>query len=212
MADKTRAEILEALAQYQRRGYLECDYDTLTKMLADESDRGVVVILGSHIEDALLGRILKDLPQMTATELKALTKAGGPLRDAHSRIVMGRAMGILNANEVNVLHAFRAMRNACSHSRTEISFGTSELTDALSLIVPWLDADELRAKDAGSKRLLFILMAVFTLTLLESSREEAVGMLTESIESVQSQEQAPETLPETQNGKRSPGPRRTPKG
>lgn len=210
MTAKTRTQILEALAQYQRQGFIERDTHTLIDLLADESDRGVVVILGSHIEDALLDRVLRELREMTETEQKQLTKAGGPLRDANSRIVMARAMDILTEAEADVLHAFRAMRNACSHSRKDISFQTPELVAAFSLITPWFTSDDLMEKTPELRRSVFILTAVFMLSLLESSREQAVEMLKESLKEVGAGESEPS--PERRIQLQSEGLPKPPKG
>lgn len=130
----SRKETLDELGKYAAQGSFETDPGELVKMLRNESDRGLVVVLGSHLEEALLERICRDLPAGEASR-RALTK-GGPLRNFEQRIVMARAMGIIDEQEAEIFHVFRHMRNACSHSKRDISFKTPELLEALALLFP----------------------------------------------------------------------------
>ena len=123
----TRQAVLEALGSYQKRGRLSNDVAGMADLLADESDRGVVVILGSLIEDVLLERLLKSFIPLSAAQTKNLTRGGGLLSSFEDRITLAHALGIIDDELVEDLHTVKAMRNACAHSRLDIGFLTPEL-------------------------------------------------------------------------------------
>lgn len=131
---KHRKDVLEALGRYQNRGAILTDNDAIGEMLANESDRGVVIILGSFIEDALLDRILEAFPPMSAARRKNLVRSGGPLNSFSARVNLGLALGVLTDEDAAMLDVIKAMRNACAHSRHDISFTTPELRSALLLL------------------------------------------------------------------------------
>lgn len=130
----SRKQTLDKLGEYAATGSFDSNPDQLLKLHKDEGDRGLVIILASQLEDALLERILQDLKK--GTENRRSLEKGGPLRSYEQRIVLARAMGILTEREAEIFDVFRHMRNACAHSRREISFQTPELREALILLSP----------------------------------------------------------------------------
>jgi hypothetical protein len=125
---KKKADPVEALNRYARAGGIPSE--SISDMLLTESDRGLVIILGSWVEDTLLEAIEAKLSPLGDDELKALTDRG-PLRDFNARIMMGRALGVVSENHKAVLETIKAMRNACAHSRRDITFRTPELQAVL---------------------------------------------------------------------------------
>jgi len=138
---------IEALARYQRNIEDLPFGDELAEMLFRESDRGLVIILGSWIEDSLLDKISEKLVPMNQTERKAFIERG-PLRDFHARILMARALGILSEADKAVLETIKAMRNACAHCRRDISFQTPELR---AVLVSMLSDNDRRIVEASPK-------------------------------------------------------------
>jgi hypothetical protein len=132
---KTRKAILEALGAYQRRGAWEVESEALLMdVFKNETDRGFIVVLGSHTEDFLLACILEKFPPISRSLQKDLTRGGGPLGSWAQLINMALAMGIIDDDDANDLEVFKAMRNACAHSRQGIDFNTPELRDAMGLL------------------------------------------------------------------------------
>lgn len=123
------ADPLQALSEYQRQGGIPSG-DDIAGMLFDESDRGVVIILGSWVEDTLLERITEKLPAMSRADEKVLIDRG-PLRDFNARILMAKALGLISESDKEILETIKIMRNACAHSRRDISFRTPELRAVL---------------------------------------------------------------------------------
>jgi hypothetical protein len=135
MAAKTRKEILDALGAYQRKGALGVDSNVLIDAYMNETDRGLVVVLGSATEDVLLMRITDQFSPISRTVEKDLTRSGGALGTWAQQSVVALAMGIIDDDDANDLEVFKTMRNACAHSRQHIDFDTPELRDALGLLL-----------------------------------------------------------------------------
>jgi hypothetical protein len=131
---KNRKEVLDALGAYQRKGAFS-DPESLAKTYKNETDRGLVVVLGSMTEDFLLTRIVDQFSPISNTLLKDLTRSGGALGTWAQQTNVALAMGIIDDSDANDLEVFKTMRNACAHSRQPIDFNTPELRDALGLLL-----------------------------------------------------------------------------
>lgn len=161
-----RRTILEALGSYQRITAASMSADEMADIVADESDRGVVVILVSLIEDLLLHRLQEAFVPMSRAQLKNLTRAGGLLSNFDDRINLAHALDIIDEDTVEMLQVMRTMRNACAHSRKRITFDTQELRDALTLLIEDQAAPEHFQKTENSTvlRLGFICAWTFVTT------------------------------------------------
>lgn len=116
---------LEALSRFQAAEAVYEDAAAVAKMLGGESDRALIIILASYVEDALLDRIIYMLPE--GQRYGSSIFKSGSLRNFEHRIAIAKALGAINEKHAEMLDAIRSMRNACSHSRKAISFRTPEL-------------------------------------------------------------------------------------
>jgi hypothetical protein len=128
-----RQAVFQALSEFTKN--TEFGTDEITKMISEtESDRGIVVILGSITEDQLLRRIFENLIEPMPGDLRrSITKTGGVLGSWAARTHMAQALGIINEDDAAILEVMKAMRNACAHSRRHIDFQTAQLKDVLCL-------------------------------------------------------------------------------
>lgn len=173
----TREEMLAALSRYQKRGSVTYEVASMAQTLADESDRGVVVILGSLLEDLLLERLLERFVEMSNAERSNLTRAGGLLSNFDDRISLARALGMIDEEMTELLRVVKAMRNACAHSRLELTFETSELRDVLSLLFESENARDIRAgRNAVAMRIFFIVAFIYMSAKLRGETEEAAQL------------------------------------
>jgi len=196
----TRAEMLAALSRYQKRGSVTYDVDSMAETLAEESDRGVVVILGSLLEDLLLERLLERFVEMSNTERSNLTKAGGLLSNFNDRISLARALGMIDEDMSELLRVVKAMRNACAHSRLELTFDTSELRDVLSLLFETDNAQDIRAgRNAVAMRIFFIVAFIYMSAKLRGDTEEAAQLRSQRLMDTALVEVAVRSLKHRQN-------------
>lgn len=119
---------LDALAEYAGKGRAGTDLEAVARVLATEADRGIIIILCAYIEDALFDRIVAELPQ--GTEHRAALKRNA-LRSLEDRLAMAQALDLITADEAFRIRAMWQMRNACAHSRSDLSFDTPELQEVM---------------------------------------------------------------------------------
>lgn len=160
---------IEALRRYAKKGSITYEVADMADALMDESDRGVVVFLGSLLEDLLLERVLKALGSLGGRlDQKDLTRTGGVLGSIERRLVLGMTLGSIDEEMVDMLQTVAELRNACAHSRQDIGFLTPELKNVLALLFTDENADEVRqANDALAVRWMFIVAFVYIAALLQ---------------------------------------------
>jgi hypothetical protein len=202
--EQRHKQVLDALAQYQAQGAVPA---ALARVLETESDRALVTILGSYVEDALLERIITELPSGGESR-KALLK-GGPLRSVEHRIALAKAMGILPDHHARLVNVVRAMRNACAHSRLDISLETPELRNALALLTPDPMAKTIvEGTNEGSLRGLFVAATTILLHWLTGCDAASLNTYAEDAKDGQGNIKANEVLLATLRGisKSKPAP------
>ncbi len=162
---------LEALTRFQAAEAVYKDSAAVAKMLRAESDRALVIILASYVEDALLDRILYMLPE--GERYGPNIFKSGSLRNFEHRISIAKALGAVTEAQAGLLDAIRSMRNACSHSRKPISFKTPELRNVLSAMLGKEPADIFEdPNDIPEVRGAFIAAASLLLWALRTAPDE----------------------------------------
>jgi DNA-binding MltR family transcriptional regulator len=215
--DSKRAEVLQALGAYQNQGAVLTDEDALEAVLADESDRGFVIILVSYIEDLLAEQILKKLKPLTTGQRKDLFRTGAALGSFTAKVNLAFALGIIDDQRVSELEIFKAMRNACAHSRKNINFNTLELKRALALLIDDSSAKVVETStNLVAHRAVFLLASSFMLGLIAGEREEdAVTRVGEMIAAMTADAKAAKAKLDASRGRsrkrRPPTDRRAPK-
>jgi hypothetical protein len=160
-----KAAALEALSQFQRK---ERDPDELLDLLTEESDRGTVILVGTWIEDLLADRIIERLPHGEENR-KELLRQGGVLQSFQDKLVVGRALGVIDDEIASGLDILRHMRNACAHSRRIISFDTPELCEAYRLFFDEGAQQVMGGKTGPLFKTLFTFTAIFFFEVLTGS-------------------------------------------
>ncbi len=186
---KRQKLVLEQLSIYQKQGALETDWSAMSALLTNESDRGVAVIVGSLVEDALLERIVGKLPGLDKDQRKNLTRSGGVLSSFAARVSMASALGLIDDETAILLDILKAVRNACAHSRRDINFKTPELKAAIGLMLESGDDTEgvfLRSEDDTFLRLVFLLLASYLFDMIGgASKDEATDRINRLMAKIQ---------------------------
>lgn len=150
-----RREILEALGAYQKVGALSIEAKVLGKSMADESDRGMVVIVGSLTEDLLAKRIFENFVTMSDPQKKKILYPGGVLGSWSAKVTIASALGIIDGDDLEHLEVMMKMRNACAHSRSHIDFRTPVLKNAVALLFPQNFKEIVESKSQAGVRAFF---------------------------------------------------------
>jgi hypothetical protein len=166
---------IEALRLYTKQGRITYEVADMADALMDESDRGVVVILGSLLEDLLLERVLEALGSLgRRLNQKELVRSGGVLGSFERRLAVGQALGVIDDDMVEFLQIVAELRNACAHSRQDIGFLTPELKNVLAMLFDGAEnAEEVRqGSDAFGVRWMFIVAFVYIAAVLKGESPE----------------------------------------
>lgn len=126
---KNDAGFVDALKKYAHADNVQIP--TVFKSLKDETDRALVVIVGSMIED-FLAQTLKACMRNPANhrERAELWGTQGLLGTFSAKIKMAYALSIIDGGLRDRLDILREMRNACAHSQMPIDFKTAVLVEA----------------------------------------------------------------------------------
>lgn len=97
--------------------------------LYEASDRAVVIILGSHIEDVVQDAIMRQMISMADGDAiyNDLFGFQAALSSFSNKIKMAHALKCIDGRLFNELEILREMRNVCAHSRRPIYFSTNQL-------------------------------------------------------------------------------------
>lgn len=214
-----RAQALEGLSQYQRSGSFAISPDEMGRMVSQESDRGIVVILSSILEDALLFQLERKFVSLTNTERKNLTRNGGLLANFDDRINLAHALGMIDADGVETLRIFKSMRNACAHSRREITFLTPQLREVMAYLFEGEGVDDVRDGLTNPHLLRFAFMSAFTYQMErimgateEDAQRQAQQIIDIAYGSIEEAVQKRLALREKRKTQQAKRPRKNPKG
>ncbi len=138
----------------------------LSSILAEESDRGAVVLVVSLADGLLADRIIAALPHGDRHRDDLLGQAG-VLNSFQAKITMSQVLGIIGSETAEHLSILASMRIICTQSKNNISLRTRELQDVFFLLLGE-DAVELvrTATNQEFPRLLFNAVVVYNFEMI----------------------------------------------
>lgn len=101
--------------------------------LQHESDRGTVVLASAWLDEALT-RIISKFFKPVSNNGEKLLKAGQPLGDFGTKIMLADRLGLVNKHTVESLNICRRLRNDFAHLSTDLSFSTPEVKDRVEYL------------------------------------------------------------------------------
>lgn len=157
-----------ALKAHGRQSIYDLPAEEHMERLDSESDRGVIILMGSYIEDAL-GFSLRNAfidaqgvkSETDVKDIDALFDFQGPVGTFSAKIKMAYALGIISRAAREIADVFREMRNAAAHIQGDISFETASLKEAVYSIIDSDSAEFIETSDDknGSARMTFMFAA-----------------------------------------------------
>jgi len=130
----------KALKAFYRTAWMEADED-LGEIVAEETDRGAVILMATVVEDMLGAAIRKRMDKLSPDEDARLFGPDAPLGTFSAKIRIAHALGIIKREQMAMCDILREMRNACAHSRRAISFKNKVLRDMLGVAMSPIFAD-----------------------------------------------------------------------
>jgi hypothetical protein len=180
-----REEAVRRLRNYAKVG-LGAAEGNFGDALNNETDRGAVILLASAIEDVLENRLKREMVKLSADEADRLFGTEAPLGSLSAKTKLAYALGIIDRDAVRMIDLLRDMRNACGHSRQELSFETPVLRDVAKVLLTFLSDDEINPKHGMVMRLYVSWVAGWlTRYVSTGSRKEADAVVQEMIRHAQ---------------------------
>lgn len=135
----------------------EIKADDHIKRLKNESDRGVMILAATMVEDALLVALQKITKGADNSEMRAKIYHGdGPLASFSKRITFAQALGIISKEVARQMHIVREVRNTAAHAHVTMDFSVQEVKDALGTLLEGEQADDLETWDAERVRFFYL--------------------------------------------------------
>ncbi|AYG71004.1 MULTISPECIES: hypothetical protein [unclassified Rhizobium] len=167
---KKKPAALRELKKLSAIPFTDENYRAIVDSLKSESDRSMVVIAGSILEDELQSRIQRTLIQLDKEDSQRFFGFDGLAGTFSSKILMAYSLGLIDSHTRYLLDIVREVRNACAHSRMPVNFDTPELKNATVLLLP----ESLRKKSNRDQlRAQFLTVTSMLLTIIARGKSES---------------------------------------
>jgi hypothetical protein len=107
--------------------------DFMKETNAEKNDRGAAILLATNVENALQGALMRMFGPRSNT--RKLFGVNSPLGAFSNKIEVGYALGIFGDQMKTNLDIIRTVRNAFAHAKIPITFDTTPVRNACSLLV-----------------------------------------------------------------------------
>ena len=123
--------------------------------LQDESDRGVMLLVATQLEDALTHYVSVRLDGLTIAEREGFLGPDGPAGAFGVKIKLAAGMKIIHRRAYDALEVVRHIRNASAHALHPITFDTPIVKQAVLALLPPDERDKVKDQNAEFVRLIF---------------------------------------------------------
>lgn len=99
--------------------------------LAKETDRTVIILCSTLVEDALAKAIKAKMPHLSPAEMEKLFDFDRAFGTFSRLIDVAHALQIIRSRERDSCHLLREMRNAAAHAQSHLDFSTPQIVDVM---------------------------------------------------------------------------------
>lgn len=157
--------------------------DDHVEALEGESDRGVIILLSTQLEDVILFRIKRSLTGFTTEDADGFFGSEGPCGSFAAKIKLAKGIGIINAATQAHLEMVRHMRNACAHAPSNLSFSSPLVREAALSFFTELAIETYVGATAGDVRKGFLNMCgILSLIILKGDPQRGMDRFNQIIE------------------------------
>ena len=125
----SKSDPIKALS---RRFPLPTEIDDVIADLETKNDREIAIIGGGLLECCFERALIRSFQDHDPSLCGRLFQNRGPLSDLDSKILMARALGLINASMAEELNRVRLVRNAFAHAIIAIDFDTEVIKTELA--------------------------------------------------------------------------------
>ncbi|MEA1083226.1 hypothetical protein SFC76_03050 [Sphingomonas sp. CD22] len=121
-AKGARSIAKKALNKLSGDGVYSTPNSVYVEQLRDESDRGVIVLLATLLEDALKTRLKEVIPALPTVKEEEIFGYDAPFGSFSKLALCATAFGIITPELREIIDHVRAMRNKAAHLQNQIVF------------------------------------------------------------------------------------------
>jgi len=175
----TQPAYLRALRDYTKTKYGDDATTGTVAHFMTESDRGALILAATNIEDSLELQILERLPALILDEAarKEMFEQDGAISSFSRKTAMAYAMGIIDKPYRKLIDLIREVRNACAHSRQDISLEVPELRKVCEVVIAdmlpdMIDRSSKNVRAAFVSKCAFVAIYIATGQKIEGSEAQ----------------------------------------
>jgi DNA-binding MltR family transcriptional regulator len=108
------------------------DIEEHVARLQAESDRGVMILAATMLDDALLTALGRTMPNASRSLRDQIFSNDGPLSAFSKRITFAEALGLISPVVARQTNVIRKIRNVAAHAHAAVDFSLDEVKQALA--------------------------------------------------------------------------------
>ena len=127
-----RDDVMSRLTKVSKIRANSDDIDEHVVRLRTESDRGVMILAATMLDDALLTALARLLPKANSRTRSQIFSNDGPLSTLSKRITFAEASGLTSPKVAKQMNVIRQIRNVAAHAHAAVDFSLDEVKHALA--------------------------------------------------------------------------------
>lgn len=126
------ASIIAELKSMMKEPITAQDPAEHNQQLKNESDRSTIILHGGLIEEMLVSRLGRLMPDINGDERARIFHFEGPLGSFSNRIRMSHALGIIDRPTKRKIEILKELRNVAAHCHKPMSFDLPQVRGAIA--------------------------------------------------------------------------------
>ena len=151
-----KAEIYSRLSKLTKATATQEDIDEHIARLKAESDRGVMILAATMLDDALRVALMRTMPTASKNVKDQIFTHDGPMGTFSKRILLAEGIGMFSPAVARQVHVIRRIRNAAAHAHADVSFAVEEVKQPLATVLDNDQADDFETWPAKKVRNFYL--------------------------------------------------------
>jgi len=118
------------------------DDEEHVKRLKAESDRGVMILAATMLDDALIVALGRTMPGANSKLKSEIFSNHGPLSTFSARITFAEALGLVSPIFARQMNIIRQRRNVAAHAHAAVDFSLEEVKQVLATMLDDKEGDD----------------------------------------------------------------------
>ena len=179
----TTPKTVKTLRDYWKDKLTPRDPASIAAELQGESDRAMVILVGTVIDDTLTHALAQRMIFMpNDKQLRHIFRPDGPLGTFSAKTELSYLFGFIDEITKAQLDDIRELRNACAHSHQEISFSNNALANVARRLFQPQGVIPQPGETAHEIREAFLQEFVFIVRILVTgSRERGIALVRDNL-------------------------------